>query len=340
MPDTFNPPPGWPPPPKGWVPPVGWQPDPSWPPAPPGWRLWVTASEIARPYSQSDSVTGAEAEAEARLTALEAEIRDRVIRLRGIERQLKRSADALTAQSTTEKDSKIPTPAPGDEIDAARLELSLVKGQIDLARTQLIELDDEIVMQRVGVYHYRHPLDNSPRYKEALTELRDQIKQSIKSNAAVTASDSFVFDNSLALGRRMVSDYSKLILRAFNAEADACVRSLRAGALETAEARVERSSDSIANLGKLMDLRVTDDYIALRKKELELTADYLMKVQEEKEEEREKRARLREERLAEKEIAAEREKLKKEGKSLPECLPAVATTGPDSRSFSNSRAPI
>nr|WP_246306025.1 DUF4041 domain-containing protein [Allobranchiibius huperziae] len=167
-------------------------------------------------------------------------------------------------------------------------------------------------MQRVGVYYYRHPLDNSPLYKEALTELREHIKDSIKQNDAVVASDSFVFNNSLALGRKMVADYAKLMLRAFNAEADASVRSLRAGGLETGEARLQRSADAIARLGRLMEIRISESYFNLRKTELELTADYLMKVQEEREQEREERARLREERLAERELAAEREKLNKE----------------------------
>jgi hypothetical protein len=46
--------------------------------------------------------------------------------------------------------------------------------------------------------------------------------------------------------------------------------------------------------------------------ELELTADYQMKIQEEREQAREERALLREQRRAEQELAAERERLEKE----------------------------
>ena len=62
----------------------------------------------------------------------------------------------------------------------------------------------------------------------------------------------------------------------------------------------------------MMEMRINPDYHALRVRELELTADYLMKVQVEKEEAREERERLREERKAEQELAAERERLDKE----------------------------
>ncbi|UIJ35316.1 DUF4041 domain-containing protein [Allobranchiibius sp. GilTou73] len=198
------------------------------------------------------------------------------------------------------------------EASATASTLRALEADIAARREELVELDDQLTLQRVGVYYYRHPLDNSPLYKEALTELREHIKDSIKQNDAVVASDSFVFNNSLALGRKMVADYAKLMLRAFNAEADASVRSLRAGGLETGEARLQRSADAIARLGRLMEIRISESYFNLRKTELELTADYLMKVQEEREQEREERARLREERLAERELAAEREKLNKE----------------------------
>ena len=49
----------------------------------------------------------------------------------------------------------------------------------------------------------------------------------------------FTFDGSLAKGRKMVADLSKLMLRAYNAEADNCVRSLRSGNVRTAKKRLE-----------------------------------------------------------------------------------------------------
>lgn len=62
----------------------------------------------------------------------------------------------------------------------------------------------------------------------------------------------------------------------------------------------------------MMEMRVNPDYHALRVAELELTADYQMKMQEERERAREERELLREQRRAEQELAAERERLEKE----------------------------
>ena len=54
----------------------------------------------------------------------------------------------------------------------------------------------------------------------------------------------------------MTSDFSKLMLRAYNAEADNCVRSLRAGNVLTAKKRLDASVTAIAKLGAMMEMRV------------------------------------------------------------------------------------
>ena len=111
----------------------------------------------------------------------------------------------------------------------------------------------------------------------------------VKAGDAILASDMFTYNNSLAKGRKMTADLSKLMLRAYNAEADNCVRALRAGNIVTAKKRVDRAVQAIAKLGAMMEMRVNPRYHELRFEELELTSDYLMKKQEEKEAAREER---------------------------------------------------
>ena len=176
---------------------------------------------------------------------------------------------------------------------------------------EVIELDDQRVLQDVGIYRYHHPLENAAAYKDRLRASTARSTTS-SSRAAVLAADMFTFDGSLAKGRKMVADLSKLMLRAYNAEADNCVRSLRSGNISTAKKRLESAVTAIEKLGAIMEMRVNPDYHALRVDELELTADYQMKVQEEREQAREERERLREQRRAEQELAAERERLEKE----------------------------
>ena len=84
---------------------------------------------------------------------------------------------------------------------------------------------------------------------------------------------------------------------------------------------------SAANFGKMMEMRISDAFHVLRIEEIELTADYLMKKQEERETASEEREKLREERKVELELAAERERLDKERGHLATALEKLRAIG-------------
>lgn len=228
------------------------------------------------------------------------------------------------------------------EVEQLRSRVSELEQELDDRRSKtqsssrpaedVVDLNDERVLQEIGIYNYHHPLETSEEYRGRLKELQTAIKEFVRQGEAIIASDMFTFDGSLAKGRRMTSDLSKLMLRAYNAESDNCVRALRAGNVVTAKKRLDKAVESIARLGAMMEMHVNADYHALRIEELELTADFLMKVQEEREHAREERARLREERQAERELAAERERLEKERAHLENALQSLRDSGAESES--------
>jgi hypothetical protein len=195
-----------------------------------------------------------------------------------------------------------------------------------LVRIEMLERDVE-ALHDVGIYTYRHPLDSAVAYQDALASIKAEIKSQISDGHAIQASTRFTFDNSLAKGRKMAADLAKLMLRAYNAEAENCVRYVKAGNLAAAEKRLAAAASSIARYASMMEMHIGEDYHALRVRELELTADYQMKVQEEKEAAREERARMREAQQAEKELRAERERLEKERGHYAAVLDALSSSG-------------
>lgn len=294
----FNPPPGWPKAPDGWIPPKGWAPDPSWPEAPPGWQLWIV---------EGNSVEGG--------------YRDHGPDTR---------PPAHTQQPTHDTDVVALTDV-HQRIALVEAENAALRARLEATGSdanEVINLDDERVLQEVGIYRYHHPLENALAYRNRLQELATRIAEMVKADKAIEKSSTFTFNGSLAKGRRMTTDLAKLMLRAFNAEADNAVRSLRVGNVVTAKKRLEASRSAIANLGRMMEMRISDSFHALRIEELELTADYLVKKQEEREAAREERERLREERKVALELAAERERLDKERSHIMTALEKLRASGP------------
>lgn len=311
---VFNPPPGWPKPPDGWQPPPNWKPDPNWPPPPPGWELWILAPREDPPTPTSTAADAAQ-QGEPEFMPPPPPPRQ-------------------YAPPAASPASALPTPSQPDDadLDGLRAEIRRLRAELDAMRERgadgdVVDLDDERVLQEVGIYRYHHPLENADLYRERLASLQERIREFVKTGAAILASDMFTYNNSLAKGRKMTSDLSKLMLRAYNAEADNCVRSLRAGNVITAKSRLDKAVGSIVRLGAMMEMRVNPESHAVRFEELELTADYLMKVQEEREQAREERERLREERRAEQELAAERERLDKERSHYVNVLAALREAG-------------
>lgn len=213
------------------------------------------------------------------------------------------------------------------ERDAAAAEVASVKESLTALKRDLVLTDDALILQEVGVYQYRHPLDSAAQYKEELATVNQKIKDMVKGKTAVQASVSFTFNNSAAKGRTFVNDFSRLMLRAYNAEAENCVRVLKAGTLPAAEKRLSKTADVVERLGRLMDIRIAPAYHALRLRELQLTADYLVKQQEEKEAARAERERLREEEKARQEFRREQERLMKERTHYLNALEALKAQG-------------
>jgi hypothetical protein len=207
-------------------------------------------------------------------------------------------------------------------------ERSNLSAQLADLRQRVVLTQEAEILQEVGVYEYRHPLADSLAYKAELARILDQIKSlARREGGAIRGSTQWQVNGSAAQGRKMVKDFSKLMLRAYNAEADNLVRGMKPYKLDSAVDRLDKVVKAIQNLGKTMSIEVTTDYHRLRIRELELAADYQEMLAREKEKEREERERLREQRKVEQEMAREKERLEKERQHYANALQALLDKG-------------
>lgn len=198
------------------------------------------------------------------------------------------------------------------EIAAGEEELRRIATDTARAVSELVEVRRSVEMQEVGLYDYEHPAETSADLADELSRLRAEIKSLNKVGEAISSTSNFTFNNSKSQGNKMVRDYSRLMLRAYNAEVENCVKTVRAGNLHTAQARLQKAVDQIAKTGAMLDIKVTARFHRLRLKELELAARHLERLKEEKEAERAHKAELREQRKAEQELQREHDRLEKE----------------------------
>ncbi|NYH54504.1 Skp family chaperone for outer membrane proteins [Nocardiopsis arvandica] len=216
------------------------------------------------------------------------------------------------------------------EADRNRLgaETAALEARLSGLRTDVVVTEDLLALQEAGVYSYSHPLDDSVAYKAALADVKDRTRaMNRKDGGAVQATTAFTMNGSLSEGRKTVGEFSKLLLRAYNNEADNLVRGMKPYKLATARDRLDKTRTTVEQLGRSMDIRISHAYHRLRLHELELTADHLNKVAEEKEREREEKARLREERQAQAELDRERARLDKERNHYENALAALRAKG-------------
>jgi hypothetical protein len=195
----------------------------------------------------------------------------------------------------------------------ASLALNNLEKEIAETKASLIETQEIAMLQEVGVYQYTSVLDTASGYSEKIAEIRSSIKdRNIANGGAIRAAQGWTVNGSTAEGSKMVKEFSKLMLRAYNGEVDDAIRTLKPFKLQAAVDRVNKVEQSIEKLGKTMQIEIDDSYHNLRVEEIRLTADFLAKKEEEKELQKEERLRLKEEEKAQKEFEREKEKLNKE----------------------------
>jgi len=196
--------------------------------------------------------------------------------------------------------------------DALIQDVAALDRQVREAREALVETDELRLLQQVGYYQFRHPLDDVLSSKQRLDGLRAEIKKAISKRTAVRGKSGWMVNGSLKEGTALVRQFSDLMLRTYNIEADNCVRTVRAHTVDTAKKRLERTREAIVENGSTMGVAIDEAYHALRLEELQLTGDHHLRVEQDKENAREERQRQREEAKAQEEFNRRKKDLLKE----------------------------
>lgn len=198
------------------------------------------------------------------------------------------------------------------ELEKLDKKVSDLHAEEELIRGQILDVREQNELQDMGLFDYRNMAEDSVTLSAKLADNKQRQRQMVKDKRAVLCIGHFTFNNSVAKGRTFLNDMCRMALSLYNTEAENCVKSVKAGNLQTSIARLDRCDEKISRFGKFIDLKISREYRQLRVEELELTARHMQALQAEKEAERERKAELREQAKAQRELEAEMARLKKE----------------------------
>ncbi len=202
---------------------------------------------------------------------------------------LKQQLDSLTSDFNKQKDQL------NADFQSKRSIYESLLGEITI-------LEENLENISYGMYKTHYDYQSTEEYKTNLDKIREKQKVIIKNERATYCNTKWTVEGSEAKGKKMVKEASKLMLRAFNGECDACVAKVNWGNISTMEARMQKAFEAVNKLGATNQISITDEYLKLKLEELYLEFELEEKKQEEKEEQRRIREQMREEEKALKEM--------------------------------------
>lgn len=201
-----------------------------------------------------------------------------------------------------------------DDISHAENQRNIVINNIKELRSEILVLEENILLESFALYTPKFSFTSSAKYKETLDNVRSQQKLLIKNGTAAQGNMNWEVNGKKSEGRKLVNDMMKLLIRSFNNECDYCVDNVKFDNIELGEKRIRKSFETCNKLGKVMSASLTNQYLKLKLDELHLAHEYQVTKQEEKEEAKRIREELREQQKLEQEIRAARDKILKERK--------------------------
>jgi hypothetical protein len=202
-------------------------------------------------------------------------------------------------------------------------ELATIEAELAEKRARVVETDDRLLLQEFGLYEPKYRLATVADYKARLDQLRAQQSAMVKGGTACKVATNWEVNGSKVEGAKMIRDYTKLIVRAFNTECDGTVEGVKFYNLDASRGRIEKSYDLLGRLGSRMNIQITPAYLKLKLEELDLAFEFQIKKQDEKEEQRRLREQAREEAKLQREIDAAREALAKEERHFRRALTSM-----------------
>lgn len=199
-------------------------------------------------------------------------------------------------------------------------EYTKYKAMYDALRKELALVEENLEIQSFGVYKPHLDFKTSEEYKAKLERNYEKQKALIKDDKAARCTTEWSVGGSRREGERMTKQYTKLMVRAFNGESDACTLKVKWNNVVVMEERIRKTYEAINKLGTSHNIFITQDYLDIKIEELRLTHELEEKLYREKEEQRRIQEQMREEEKVQREIEQAKKEAEDEEKRYQKAL--------------------
>lgn len=207
-----------------------------------------------------------------------------------------------------------------NEIASLESKIASSTEELKQKKSQIIELDETILLQDYGLYSPIYDFANLEQYKGRLDTIRTEQKNMILNKTAATCAHIWTVNGSEAQGRAMTNQNIKQIIRCFNDECDILISKVKFNNVTAYKEKIYKSADVLNKMNTKNAVSLSSNYIELKVQELQLAYEYAMKKQQEKEEQRNIREQMREEARLQKEIEEARKDIEKEQRHYTNAL--------------------
>ncbi len=234
-----------------------------------------------------------------------------------IEREKERTLSFIQEQNTKFEQDKQQYI---NEIDSLKDKIISLSEEIEQKKSQIVELDETILLQDFGMYSPIYDFASSEMYKDRLDAIRTEQKNMILYKTAATCSEVWTVNGSEAQGRVMTNQNIKQILRCFNDECDMLISKVKFNNIAAFIEKIRKSYEALNRMNTKNAVSISYEYLELKVQELQLAYEYAVKKQEEKEKQRRIREQMREEARLQREIEETRKDIEKEQKHYTNAL--------------------
>ena len=164
--------------------------------------------------------------------------------------------------------------------------------QINNLQQNLGQLKEEYDLQVLGFYEPKYDFISSELYQKQFNYIVSERKKMIKNGAAAICQKTWTVGEDAKKGRRMIDDYLKLLRGTFDNTCDSAISNARSNNVEKLEKNIKDVFERLNKWSRTLECEITEKYLQLRLRELDLKYEMEVKKQEERDRDKMNRERV------------------------------------------------